>query len=128
MTDELIGYDAVALGELLRRGEISPIELLEMTIQRVETVNPQLNAVIHPMYDQARKIAENLSSDRREGPQSGSLFRGVPFLLKDLLAEYKGAPFNEGSRAMKGYISKIDSELVKRLNAGGDHFRKNKPV
>jgi len=119
MTDELIGYDAVALGELLRRGEISPIELLEMTIQRVETVNPQLNAVIHPMYDQARKIAENLSSDRREGPQSGSLFRGVPFLLKDLLAEYKGAPFNEGSRAMKGYISKIDSELVKRLNAGG---------
>jgi amidase len=119
MADELIEYDAIALGELIRRGEISPVELLEITIQRVEKVNPQLNAVIHKMYDQARKIAENLSSGKGEGTQGGAPLSGVPFLLKDLLAEYKGAPFNEGSRAIKGYISKIDSELVKRLKAGG---------
>jgi amidase len=46
-------------------------------------------------------------------------FSGVPFLLKDLVAEFKGAPFHEGSRAVKGYVSKIDSELVRRQKAGG---------
>lgn len=119
MTDELSGYDAIALGELIRSGEISPLELLEATIQSVEKVNSQLNAVIHKMYEQARRVAERLTLHREEVPQAASPFRGVPFLLKDLLAECKGAPFNEGSRAIKGYVSKIDSELVKRLKAGG---------
>jgi len=62
MTDELIEYDAVALGELTRRDEISPLELLDHTIQRIEEFNPKLNAVIHKTYDQARETAENWSS------------------------------------------------------------------
>ena len=111
MADELIGYDAIALGEMIQKGEIRPTELLETIIQRIERVNPKLNAVIHKMYDQAREIAE-----RRP---AGGLFGGVPFLLKDLIAEYKGVPFHEGSLAVKGYISKIDTELVRRLKAEG---------
>jgi len=111
MKDELIGYDAIALGELILQGEIRPAELLETVIQRIERVNPKLNAVIHKMYDQAREVAE-----RRP---AGGLFGGVPFLLKDLIAEYRGVPFHEGSQAVKGYISKIDTELVKRLKAAG---------
>lgn len=111
MKDELIGYDAIALGELIRKGEIRPIELLETVIQRIEMLNPKLNAVIHKMYDQAREIAER--------KPAGELLGGVPFLLKDLIAEYKGVPFHEGSNAVKGYISKIDTELVKRLKATG---------
>ena len=46
-------------------------------------------------------------------------FAGVPFLLKDLTAECQGAPFHEGCRALKGYISKLDSELVRRQKAAG---------
>lgn len=111
MADELIGYDAIALGEMIQKGEIGPTELLEAIIKRIERVNPKLNAVIHKMYDQAREIAE-----RRP---AGGLFGGVPFLLKDLIAEYKGVPFHEGSLAVKGYISKIDTELVRRLKAEG---------
>jgi len=111
MKDELIGYDGIALGEMIRTGEIKPIELLETVIQRIERVNPRLNAVIHTMYDQAREIAEGKPAD--------GLFAGVPFLLKDLIAEYKGAPFHEGSLAVKGYSSKIDTELVKRQKAAG---------
>jgi amidase len=119
MTDELTGYDALALGELIENGEVKPTELLEITIQRIERVNPKLNAVIHKMYDQARKIAERWSRGNVEVKEAGALFGGVPFLLKDLIAEYKGSPFHEGSLAVKGYISKLDSELVKRQKAAG---------
>ena len=58
MMDEFIRYDAIGLGELIRKGKITPSELLETTIHRIEKVNPKLNAVIHKMYDQARTAAE----------------------------------------------------------------------
>jgi amidase len=119
MSDEFIGYDAIALGELIRKGEISPVELLEITIQRIEKVNPALNAVIHGMYEHANERAENCRTEIRAGKSTDAVFCGVPFLLKDLVAEYKGAPFHEGSQAIKGYISKLDSEMVKRHKAGG---------
>ena len=57
MTDDLLGYDALGLAELIRTREITPTELLEITIQRIERVNPRLNAVIHTMYDEARAEA-----------------------------------------------------------------------
>jgi amidase len=119
MADELIEYDAIALGELIRKGEIRPVELLETTIQRIEKINPKLNAVIHKMYDSAREAAETWSSKLKTGHAAEAIFSGVPFLLKDLIAEYKGVPFHEGSEAVKGYISKVDSELVRRQKAGG---------
>jgi amidase len=111
MMDELIGYDALALSELIKDGEVKPIELVELTIQRIEHVNLKLNAVIHKLYDQAREIAEKR---RPEG-----LFGGVPFLLKDLITEYQSVPFYEGSFAVKGYTSKIDTELAKRHKSAG---------
>jgi len=111
MTDDLLGYDALALGELIRRCELTPSALLEGTIQRIQRVNPALNAVIHTLYEQAREIA---SRAPLRGP-----FGGVPFLLKDLVAEYQGAPLHEGSRALKGYVSKLDTELVRRQKAAG---------
>ena len=119
MEDELIRYDGIGLGELIRKGEISPVELLDVTIQRIEQINPKLNAIIYKMYNQARETAERWSSEISAGRAADAIFCGVPFLLKDLIAEYEGAPFHEGSRAVKGYISKHDSELVKRQKAGG---------
>lgn len=68
MKDEFIGYDAITLGELMRKGEIKPTELLETVIQRIETSNPKINAVIHKMYDQAREVAK---VDPVEGVFSG---------------------------------------------------------
>jgi amidase len=119
MIDELIGYDAIGLSQLLKKGELTPVELLEITIQRIETVNPKINAVIHKMYDQAQASAEAWSSKIKTGEAAASEFYGVPFLLKDLIAECKDTPFNEGSRAVEGYFSKLDSELVRRHKAGG---------
>jgi amidase len=119
MSDELVGFDAIALGELIRKGELSPVELLEITIERIEKINPGLNAVIHKMYDQARETSESWSSKVKTQNAANVMFCGVPFLLKDLIAEYKGAPFHEGSLAVKGYVSIVDSELVRRHKAGG---------
>lgn len=74
--DEYRQYDATALAELVRRKEVTPAELLETAIARAEAVNPQLNAIVTPLYDKGREMATQLPG---VGP-----FRGVPFLLKDL--------------------------------------------
>jgi len=119
MQDEFVGYDAIGLGELVRKKEVKPTQLLEITIQRIEKVNPKLNAVIHKIYDQARETAANWGTEVTKGAAEGVIFCGVPFLLKDLVAEAKGTPFHEGSKAVQGYVSKIDTELVKRQKAAG---------
>ena len=73
-------YDALGLAELVKKKEISPAEICEEAIERIEKVNPQLNAVITPMYDVAR---DYISQCPLDGPLAG-----VPFLLKDLLETY----------------------------------------
>jgi amidase len=87
MKDDLIDYDGVALGELVRKKEVKPTELLEVTIQRIEKINPKLNAVIHKMYDQARETAANWTTAIQEGKAEGIIFCGVPFLLKGLILQ-----------------------------------------
>ncbi len=119
MKIELVENDAIGLGKMVRDGEIKPSELVEMTIERIEYINPKLNAVIHKMYDGARKKAELMDKEIASGKKPESKLYGVPFLLKDLLAEYEGAPYNEGSAALKGYIAKSDTDLVTRHKAAG---------
>jgi amidase len=104
-------HDALGLAELVRRGEVTPLELLEEAILRIETLNPQLNAVIHKMYDKARATTQ---SELPDGP-----FKGVPFLLKDLLADYAGEPTASGAHFFKNYIPRKDSELVSRFKSTG---------
>jgi amidase len=119
MGDELIGFDAIGLSELIRKGDITPTELLDIIIDRVEKINPKLNAVIYKMYDQARAAAIDMISGTKVPKISDSIFFGVPFLLKNLFAECKDTPFTDGSRSVQGYTSKLDSEIVKRHKAGG---------
>jgi amidase len=109
--DELSRLDATALAALVRRREIGARELLEATIARIERVNPTLNAVVTPMYDEARAA---LAGPLPDGP-----FTGVPFVLKDLLAEYAGVRMTEGSAFLAGHVSAVDSELVARLKRAG---------
>jgi len=108
---EYVKHDATALADLVRRGETTPAELLETAIARAEAVNPQLNAIVTPLYDKGRDMAANLPTD---GP-----FRGVPFLLKDLELEWAGTPMKFGSRGYAHYVSTTDSEVVKRLKVAG---------
>jgi amidase len=115
----LIEQDGLGLAEMVRDGEVKSSELIEMTIERIERVNPKLNAIIHKMYDEARRLAEKWDKEISSGKGKEASFCGVPFILKDLVAEYAGAPLSEGSAAVHGYIPKLDTELVKRQKAAG---------
>ncbi len=110
-SDQFINYDALALAELVRQKEVKPLELVEATIERIERLNPELNAVVTKMYDEARAGA---TADLPDAP-----FAGVPFLLKDLLAAYKGVPMSAGSRYLKDFKPNHDSELVARYKRAG---------
>jgi hypothetical protein len=74
---ELSTMDATAQAELVRGKELTPLELVDAEIARIERVNPTLNAVITPLCEDASAAA--VSPDLPDGP-----FRGGPFLLKDI--------------------------------------------
>src|SRR5689334_24795425 len=105
-------YDALGLADLVRRKAVSPGDLLDAAIERVEARNPAVNAVVMPLYDYARKaIADGLP----DGP-----FRGVPFLLKDLGGWLAGVRVTRGSRFFADAPSAAaDSEHVSRLKRAG---------
>src|ERR1700739_350605 len=104
-------YDGLGLAHLVRRGEVSPAELLEEAITRIEKHNPKLNAVVYKAYDEARAAAKAKLAD---GP-----FKGVPFLIKDIHLPVAGWPMTNGSKFLTGYKSNEDCELVKRYRAAG---------
>src|SRR5436309_15926228 len=106
LSDDFITLDAMAQADLVRRNRVEPIELVEAAIKRIERINPAINAVITPMYDQAREAA---NGELPDGP-----FTGVPFLLKDLLAAYAGVRMSSGSQFLKEFTPPIDSESTAR--------------
>ena len=102
--------DAVGLGEAIRAKILSPREAVQEAFAAIDSCNPQLNAVIHEMRDQAKEQLKALP----EGPLSG-----VPVLLKDDCPSYEGAAMSFGCRAAEGNISQRDHEMVKRYKAAG---------
>jgi amidase len=111
MSDDTAWLDATAQAELVRSKEVSPSELVGAAINRIEQLNPELNAVIHELFERARGEAS--------GPLPDGPFRGVPFLLKDLGAELAGTPFNEGLAFAGDYRSHVTQALTQRyINAG----------
>ena len=108
---EYSDYDGLGLAELVRRGEVSPAELLEEAIERIERHNPTLNAVVYKAYDEARRTA---ASELPDGP-----FKGVPFLIKDLGCPVAGMPRTSGSRFLKDEVPAHDGELTRRYRAAG---------
>ena len=103
--------DALGLARLIQKKEISAKQALEAAIDRIESLNPRLNAVVCKMYDQAFGRIKN-------GPPLGP-FSGVPFLLKDLTANFAGVPTSSGSRLLGQVVPKTHSTLTQRyLDAG----------
>jgi amidase len=109
--EEFDGYDGLGLAELVRRGDASAAELLDVAIGRVEARNPALNAVVTRLYDQAHAA---VAAGLPEGP-----FTGVPYLLKDLGAHYTGAVTSFGSALFKDFVVDHDSEITVRLRRAG---------
>jgi amidase len=113
MTDDLARLDATAQAELIRSGEATPVELVEAAIGRIEATNGEINAVIHPLFE------EGLEAARGELPDGP--FRGVPFLLKDLGAAFAGQPMHLGMSYLKerDFRAPMDTYLAQRFRAAG---------
>ena len=104
--------DATGLAEWVRRGEVQPVELVEAVIERLERVEPHLNAIAERLYDLGRE--EALEFKATEGA-----FAGVPTLIKDLFAPVTGAAMTNGSHALGGARADFDAEVVVRLRNAG---------
>ena len=114
LADDTRWLDATAQAELVASGKVTPLEMVNAAIERVERYDGALNALTYRWFDAARQLAS--SSELPEGP-----FRGVPYLLKDLYAAEAGKPLSNGSKAYKAadYVSTEDSTLVSRYKASG---------
>ena len=114
MADQFAYLDATAQAELVRKGDASPLELVDAAIARIEKLNPQLNAVIHPLFDKARRQAQ--AADLPDGT-----FRGVPFVMKDLLGGPAGEPLHHGMQFLKrlNFASPQDTYLSVKFREAG---------
>jgi len=108
---EYESFDALGLAQLVKQKVISPIELLDAAIECIEESNPRINAVINKMYDQAHETVQRGIPD--------GIFQGVPFLLKDLLADYAGVSTSQGSRFAQHWVPTRNSEIVDRFIQSG---------
>ena len=117
MTDlavELATMDATAQAELVASGALSALEVVDAAIERIERLNPTINAVIWTDFERARAVAA--SPELPRGP-----FSGVPFLLKDIGATQSGTPQWLGNRALRdqNHQSSGDTELGARFRRAG---------
>jgi amidase len=103
--------DATAQADLVRRGEVSPRELVETSIGRIEALNPRLDAVIRTRFDEARTEVEGALPD---GP-----FRGVPILLKDLGCFVAGEVTAAGLGPLRDLPWPVTSYLARQFLAAG---------
>src|SRR3989442_13018684 len=117
MSDELALLDATAQAELVRQRHVSPRELVDAAIARIERVNPQLNAVI------IQRLRDGAAGAARAGLPDGP-FRGVPFLLKDLICHSAGDPYHAGMRLLRElkWVERYDTYLAARFRAAGFVF------
>ncbi|MGH7934632.1 MAG: amidase, partial [Candidatus Binataceae bacterium] len=115
MLEELARMDATAQAQLVARGEIKPLELVDAAIERIEKINPQLNCVSFKRYERARAESSN------EAALPNGPFRGVPFLLKDLVQSLAGEPFSWGWKPLReaGLTAPVTSHVARKfLDAG----------
>ena len=114
LADDTRWLDATAQSELVASGKVSPLEMVNAAIERVERYDSKLNTLTYRWFEDARQLAA--SNDLPDGP-----FRGVPYLLKDLYAAEAGKPLSNGSKAYKAadYVSSEDTTLVARYKAAG---------
>ena len=115
MADDFAWLDATAQAELVRNGDVTPAELVEAAIGRIDELNPELNAVIHRFDEKAMRVAGNAP----DGP-----FRGVPFLVKDAVCHTAGDPYHQGMQLLKdeGWTEPEDTVLASRYRAAGFVF------
>ncbi len=114
---ELCGLSATELGAMIRGREISPVELLEAHLSRIEELNGDLIAFLHVCRDQAMEAARAAEAEIAAGLYRGPL-HGLPIAYKDIY-HVRGLPTTAGSKVMQGYVAEEDATVVARLRQAG---------
>ncbi|HEU4533612.1 MAG TPA: amidase family protein, partial [Polyangiaceae bacterium] len=108
---EYCAQDGLGLAELVRRGDVTPVELARVALDGIERLDPKLNAVVTVLREGAEGEAAACST---AGP-----FAGVPFLIKELVLHAAGVPVGMGSRLACDLTMPHDSELMARFRRAG---------
>lgn len=117
---ELHFLSASEMAEGVRARNISPVELVEAHIARIERLNPKLNAFVHMDFERARqqtKIAQRAVAGASKVQSLGSL-HGVPITIKSSI-DVAGYPVECGTKLRSGVVAQSDAPLVSRLRAAG---------
>src|SRR5437868_10531929 len=113
MTSEVLALSAVEQAALVRHGELSARELVEVSLERIERLNPTLGAFVHLCPERALAEADAIR------PGDPRPLCGVPIGLKDLLSATDGLPTSEGTAALGDWVADHDSAHVRRLRETG---------
>ena len=116
MTSDVIYLDASRLAELIRTREVSPVEVVQAHLDRIQAINPKLNAIVTVASD-ALEAARRAEAAVLAGDELGPL-HGVPFTAKDSI-DTAGVPTQRGSPIFKGRIPAADATSVARLKKAG---------
>jgi Asp-tRNA(Asn)/Glu-tRNA(Gln) amidotransferase A subunit family amidase len=114
---ELTFLSAVSMAEQIRQKKLSPVELVEAHLARVEELSPKLNAFVKVDAEGARWQARVAEAAVRQGANLGSL-HGVPLSIKSSM-EVAGLPWEAGTKLRKGVAGERDAPLVARLRQAG---------
>lgn len=109
----LFEVDGVGQARLMKDGAVSAVELVRAAIERIERLNPVLNAVVSNRFDQAMAQAAEL-----DGMRQRRVFEGLPFLVKDL-TDVAGLPTRNGSRMFRHNVPEKSHEYVDGVEAAG---------
>ncbi len=108
---EYVQYDGLGLAALVNAGDVSARELGQVALQAIEVTNPQIKAIVEVYED---SVAGLQDAELPDGP-----FKGVPFLVKDLVLHEAGRRCEYGSDLGEGLVAEHDTDLARRFKAAG---------
>lgn len=117
MSSKLVQLTAVELRDKIANRDLSPLEVLEAFIERIENLNPAINAITATCFERARAEAKAAEAAVRDGAELGPL-HGLPFAVKDL-ENTKDVLTTYGSPLFKDFVPSEDSVAVARLRKAG---------
>ena len=117
MGNELWRESATTLADLIRSGACSSREIIEAHLERIEAVNPLVNAVVEVRPDEVRREADAADAAHKAGESLGPL-HGVPFTIK-INIDVAGYATSEGTVALKDFMATEDAPTVERMRASG---------
>lgn len=114
---DITRYSATRLARMIRKKNLSPVEVVDAYLARIDSVNPKINAIVTPLAESARQQAKEAEQAVMTGEALPPL-HGVPCTIKDPF-EMAGVRTTNGSKLFADYIPSSDATLVKRLKAAG---------